>query len=292
MDELTGDAQARLFEQHRAQLRAIAYRMLGSVGDAEDAVQEAWFRLNRADADVIDNMAAWLTTVVGRICIDMLRARSSRREDYVGTQLPEPVVEDENRSDPEKHALIADSVGLALLVVLDTLSPAERLSFVLHDMFGIAYEEIAPIVDRSPDAARQLASRARRRVRGAPAHSEGDLVRQREVVDAFLAATRQGDFAALVQVLDPEVTFRVDPGSMAWVGLTDVHGVDAVANRALTHGRRFAAFCRPALINGSIGIVAQTAKRIIGVAALTVIDGRIVEIDLVLDPKKLERAAH
>src|SRR6266702_2386598 len=203
---------AEQFERNRQHLRAVAYRMLGSVSEADDAVQESWLRLDRADADGVDNLRGWLTTVVGRICLDMLRACRARREDYVGTWLPEPLVVVDDAADPEQETLLADSVGLALLVVLETLTPTERLAFVLHDMFGVPFEEIAPIVDRSPTAARQLASRARRRVRGRMPAPDPDLDRQREVVDAFLAASRAGDFDALLRVLDPEVVFRVDAG--------------------------------------------------------------------------------
>src|SRR6266545_2144523 len=204
--------QTEQFERHRGHLHAVAYRMLGSLSEADDAVQEAWLRLSRSDTDAVDNLGAWLTTVVGRVCLDMLRARRSRREDYVGTWLPEPIVAADAPS-PEDEALMADSVGLALLVVLETLSPAERLAFVLHDTFGVPFDEIAPIVGRTPTAARQLASRARRRVRGAAPVPEPDLARQREVVDAFLAAARGGDFDTLLALLDPDVVLRVDRGS-------------------------------------------------------------------------------
>ena len=205
------DTYAEQFESHRPHLQAVAYRMLGSVVDAEDAVQEAWLRLSRSDPSAVANLGGWLTTVVGRICIDMLRARRVRNEDYVGTWLPEPIVEADESTEPGAEVELADSVGLALLVVLEALSPAERLAFVLHDMFGVPFEEIAPIVDRSPAAARQLASRARRRVRGAP-EPDGNLRAQREVVEAFLAASRAGNFDALLAVLDPDVVFRIDTG--------------------------------------------------------------------------------
>src|SRR6185503_371385 len=204
--------QLEQFERYRPHLRAVAYRMLGSVSEADDAIQEAWLRLSRADTGGVSHLGGWLTTVVGRVCLDMLRSRRSRREDYVGSWLPEPIVSLDDETNPEQEAVLADSVGLALLVVLDTLTPAERLSFVLHDMFGMPFEEIAPIVDRTPAAARQLASRARRRVRGAAPSPDPDLDRQREVVTAFLAAARAGDFDALLEVLDPGVVFRVDGG--------------------------------------------------------------------------------
>src|SRR5436309_593423 len=207
--------QLEQFEPQRPHLQAVAYRMLGSVSEAEDALQEAWLRLNRADRGDVTNLAGWLTTVVGRVCLDMLRARRSRHEDYVGSWLPEPIVSRDDESNPEEEALLADSVGLALLVILETLSPAERLAFVLHDMFGVSFDEIAPIVDRSPAAARQLASRGRRRVRGAAPVPDPDLARQRRVVDAFLAASRAGDFEALLEVLDPDVVFRAGAGSLS-----------------------------------------------------------------------------
>src|SRR5438105_4788732 len=205
------DWLATQFEQQRPHLRRVAYRMLGSVTDTDDAIQEAWLRLSRADSAAVDNLGGWLTTVVGRVCLDMLRSRSARREDYVGSWLPEPIVSIDDTS-PEDEALIADSVGLALLVVLETLTPSERLAFVLHDMFAVPFDEIATIIGRSPDAARQLASRARRRVRGAPLNADATVSEQRELVDAFLAASRAGDFDGLIRVLDPEVVFRADTG--------------------------------------------------------------------------------
>ena len=288
-DSTSQEMLAGEFERNRTQLRAVAYRMLGSLGEAEDAVQEAWLRLTRTGDRSIDNMSAWLTTVVGRICVDMLRARRARREEGVGTWLPEPVVADEHDGNPEREALIADSVGLALLVVLDTLTPSERLAFVLHDMFDVGYRDIGVILGRSPDAARQLASRARRRVRAAPARPDRDLGQQRSVVAAFLAAARGGDFDALVRTLHPDVTFRVDAGSRPWPGPSVLSGAHDVAHHAVTQGRRFAALCRPAVVNGSAGIVVRTAAGTIAVAGLTVTGGRIVAIDLVLDPDKLPR---
>jgi RNA polymerase sigma factor (sigma-70 family) len=279
---------AQPFEEHRAHLRAVAYRMLGSVSEAEDAVQEAWLRLERAGDDGIENLRAWLTTVVGRVCIDMLRARQSRREEYVGTWLPEPVVtatpEDE---DPESQAVLADSVGLALLVVLEMLSPAERLAFVLHDMFAVPFDEIGPIVGRTPESARQLASRARRRVRGAP-EPDADLRAQRRVVDAFLAASRRGDFAALMEVLDPDVVFRADAGGRRGVVVAErLEGAATVARYAVSEGSRWARWCRPAMVNGSWGLVVDTPRRPIGVVGVTVSRGRIAALDLVLDPEKV-----
>jgi RNA polymerase sigma-70 factor (ECF subfamily) len=279
---------AEQFEEHRAHLRAVAYRMLGSVSEAEDAVQETWLRLDGASDGGIRNLRAWLTTVVGRVCIDMLRARQSRREHYPGTWLPEPVVaatpQDE---DPEQQALLADSVGLALLVVLEMLTPAERLSFVLHDMFAVPFDEIAPIVGRTPETARQLASRARRRVRAAP-EPDADLRAQRRVVDAFLAASRGGDFAALMELLDPDVVFRADTGGRPGPVVAErIEGADAVARYTATEGSRWARWCRPAMVNGSWGYVVVSPRRPIGVVGMTVTAGRVAAIDLVLDPDKV-----
>src|SRR5881409_1552264 len=218
------DRLAEQFEEHRGHLRAVAYRMLASLSEADDAVQESWLRLNRSETDEVTNLAGWLTTVVARVSLDMLRARRSRREDYVGSWLPEPVVSLDEESDPEQQALLADSVGLALLVVLETLTPAERLAFVLHDMFAMPFEEIAEVVGRSPAAARQLASRARRRVQGATPTLDTDVKVQRRVVDAFLAASRNGDFEGLLAVLDPDVVFRIDGGRVARMTLAPIHG--------------------------------------------------------------------
>jgi RNA polymerase sigma factor (sigma-70 family) len=278
--------QAEQFEHHRGHLHAVAYRMLGSLSEADDAVQEAWLRLSRSDTDAVDNLGGWLTTVVGRVCLDMLRTRRSRREDYVGTWLPEPIVATDAPG-PEDEALMADSVGLALLVVLETLSPAERLAFVLHDTFGVPFDEIAPIVGRTPTAARQLASRARRRVRGAAPVTEPDLARQREVVDAFLAASRAGDFDALLAVLDPDVVFRADGRG----DLPAIHGAEEVAQRVLSRGTPFAPYGRHALVNGAAGAVVEIGGIVRAVAGFTVVDGRIVEIDLMLDPEKLRRVS-
>ncbi len=279
--------QARKFEEHRPHLRAVAYRMLGSLTEAEDAVQEAWLRLDRAGDDGIENMRGWLTTVVGRVCIDMLRARKSRQEDLVGEWLPEPVVSaPEEADDPEQQALLADSVGLALLVVLEMLSPAERLAFVLHDMFAVPFDEIAPIVGRTPETARQLASRARRRVRGAP-EPDADLHAQRRVVEAFLAASRAGDFAALMEVLDPDVVFRADSGGRPGIVVAHIEGAEAVARNAVLNGSRWARWCQPALVNGQWGCVVIAPRRPIGVAGMTVSGGRIASIELILDPAKI-----
>jgi RNA polymerase sigma-70 factor (ECF subfamily) len=278
---------AEQFERHRSHLRAVAYRMLGSVSEAEDAVQEAWLRLRRSDESAIDNLAGWLTTVVGRVCIDMLRARRSRREDFVGTWLPEPIVSVEDHAGPEEQALLADSVGLALLVVLETLTPSERLAFVLHDTFGVPFEEIAPMIDRTPAAARQLASRARRRVRGTPTVPDADLAKQREVVDAFLAAARGGDFETLLRLLDPDVVFRADSGLGPPLAPPVVAGRDAVARTVVTQGPRYMPYCEPALVNGAAGLVVRAPGRQPGVIGITVVDRRITEIDLILDPEKL-----
>jgi RNA polymerase sigma-70 factor (ECF subfamily) len=282
-----GEWQAGEFEEHRAHLEAVAYRMLGSLSEAEDAVQESWFRLNRSETSEVENMQGWLTTVVARVCLDMLRARRARREDFVGSELPEPIVT-LPANGPEDETLLADSVGLALLVVLDTLTPAERLAFVLHDMFGLPFEEIAPIVERSPAATRQLASRARRRVRGATPVAEPNLMRQREVVDAFLAAARNGDFEALVEVLDPAVVFRADRGRIAVAGGQPVvTGAAAVAEQVLARAPRFASFARPAVVNGGAGLIVIPHNQPIAVIGFTIAKDRIVEIDLVADPDKL-----
>jgi RNA polymerase sigma factor (sigma-70 family) len=280
---------AEQFERHRSHLQAVAYRMLGSVAEAEDAVQEAWLRLDRSDADAVTNLAGWLTAVVGRICIDVLRVRRRRNEDYVGTWLPEPVVSLDEPADPQSQVELAESVGLALLVVLETLAPAERLAFVLHDMFGVPFDEIAPIVDRSPAATRQLASRARRRVQGAP-EPDGDLAAQRRVVEAFLAASRAGDFDALVAVLDPEVSFKLDAGKDSPLARPPIVGSEDVAREVLARGAPFAPLGRIAVVNGGIGVVVGAPERPFAIAGCTIAGGRIVELDLVLDPVKLAAA--
>jgi RNA polymerase sigma factor (sigma-70 family) len=282
MDER--DLLAEQFEEHRTRLRAVAYRMLGSLSEADDALQETWLRLSRSDEE-IDNLGGWLTTVVARVCLNMLRSRQSRREEAIGPRVPEPIVDPEDGTDPEHEALLADSVGLALLVVLETLGPAERLAFVLHDVFAVPFDEIAPIVDRSPDAARQLASRARRRVRGAPV-PDTDLEAQREVVDAFLAAARDGDFERLVSVLDPDVVLHGDLGPSAPEGRFELHGVEAVAKQARTYSR-LGLVIRPALVNGAAGVVTFRDGEPFSVGAFTVRAGRIVEIDFLADPERL-----
>jgi RNA polymerase sigma factor (sigma-70 family) len=277
------------FEEHRPHLRAVAYRMLGSLAEADDAVQESWLRLSRAGTDDVRNLGGWLTTIVARVSLNMLRSRTSRREDPLDAHVPDPIVSPWSGLDPEQQVLLADSVGLALQVVLQTLTPAERLAFVLHDMFGLPFEEIAPIVDRSPAAARQLASRARRRVQGAP-EPETDPHRQREVVDAFLAASRAGDFEALVAVLAPDVVLRADSGAAAvGVGASAViRGAANVANQALSFAR-FAHFGRPALVNGAAGLVTAAEGRPGAVLGFTVRDGRIVEINILADPERVSR---
>jgi RNA polymerase sigma-70 factor (ECF subfamily) len=261
--------------------------MLGSSSEAEDAVQETFLRLNRSDSERVDDLRAWLTTVAARVCLDMLRARRARREDYVGSSLPEPVVSIDDGTDPEHEAVLADSVGLAMLVVLDTLTPAERIAFVLHDMFAVPFSEIAELVDRSPTASRQLASRARRRVRSAAPHPDADVSAQREVVDAFLAASRAGDFDALLAVLDPDVVFRLDVGDMPTLARPPVVGAEAVAKRILERGTPFAPFARPALVNGAAGAIVVRGGRPLAVAGFTVERGRVVAIDVVADPEKL-----
>jgi RNA polymerase sigma-70 factor (ECF subfamily) len=281
------DVLASRFEENRAHLRAVAYRMLGSVAEADDAVQEAWLRLSRSDAAAVENLRGWLTTVVGRVCLDLLRARRARREEYAGSWLPEPIVADDDPADPEYEALLAESVGLALLVVLETLTPAERLAFVLHDMFGVPFEEIGEIVDRSPAAARQLASRARRRVRGEAPPPDPDLTRQREVVDAFLAASRAGDFEALIAVLDPDVVFRIDTGGAGPRARPPVQGAAAVARQVLARGAPLAPLARPAIVNGAAGAVVVVGGKPFAVVSFAVRNGRIAEIDLVADPAKL-----
>jgi RNA polymerase sigma-70 factor (ECF subfamily) len=278
-----GDELASEFEAHRGRLRAIAYRMLGSLADAEDAVQETWLRLARADATEVRNLGGWLTTVLARLCLDVLRARTSRREEPLDVHLPDPVVEF-GAPTPEDEALIADSIGLALLVVLDTLSPSERLAFVLHDVFAVPFEQIAAILDRSPAAAKQLASRARRRMQGAPS-PDPDAGRQRQLVDAFLAAAREGDFDALLAVLDPDVVLRADGGPRGPSAL--LRGAPAVAGQVLQYAA-LARFARPALVNGAAGLVAMPAGRPVAVMGLTVRDGRIAEIDILADRDRVQ----
>jgi RNA polymerase sigma factor (sigma-70 family) len=273
MDER--DWLAERFEEHRTRLRAVAYRMLGSVSEADDAVQEAWLRLSRTDASEIENLGGWLTTVVGRVSLNMLRSRKSRREQPMDVRVPEPIIDPADGTDPEHEALLADSVGLALLVVLETLSPPERLAFVLHDIFAVPFDQIAPIVDRSPEAARQLASRARRRVRAENTVPDADLDAQREVVEAFLAASRDGDFERLVELLDPDVVLRADLGGGR---SREVRGAEAVLGQAMFYSQ-LGLDLKPALVNGAAGLVATRDGRPFSVGAFTVRHGRIVEMD-------------
>jgi RNA polymerase sigma factor (sigma-70 family) len=281
------DWRTERFEEHRTRLRAVGYRMLGSVSEADDAVQEAWLRFSRADTSSVENLAGWLTTVVARVCLDILRSRESRREDPLDVHVPDPIISHESGVDPEHEALLADSVGLALLVVLETLTPAERLAFVLHDMFAVPFEEIGLMIERSPAAARQLASRARRRVQGQAPAPDPDLARQRDVVDAFFAAARDGDFDTLVAVLHPDVVLRSDGGLARARHTVAIAGARVVAAQALTFGR-LAPFVRPALINGAAGVVVAANGRPLSVMAFTVTDGKIVAIDVLADPERLD----
>jgi len=277
------DYLAERFEEHRTHLRAVAYRMLGSSGEVDDAVQEAWLRLSRVDAAGIDNLGGWLTTVVARVCLDMLRSRQSRREEAFTPDAPDPVATGTQGSSPEQEALLADSVGLALLVVLDRLAPAERLAFVLHDMFAVPFEEIGPIVGRSPEAARQLASRARRRVRGGAEAADPDLVQQRQVVDAFIAALRAGDFEGLLAVLDPDLVVRAD---MAAGAPTEIRGAAAWAKGAVAYGH-LAQLTRPALVNGAIGVVVAPHGRLVRALRFTIANGKIAGIEVIGNPARL-----
>ena len=273
------------FEQHRPHLRAVAYRMLGSVSETDDALQEAWLRIRDQDPGTVENMQAWLTTVVGRVCLNMLRSRRARRQEIPEARMPDPVVTLSNTVDPEQEALLADSVGLALLVVLDALGPAERLAFVLHDVFGLPFADIAAALDRSEAAAQQLASRARRRLRNSP-EPDRDLARQRRVVDAFFAASRDGDFDALLEVLDPDVELRIDGGVLRAEASLVLHGADAVAAHTATYSKLYP-FVRPALVNGAAGAVVAPRGRVLSVMAFTVTNGKIVQIDALLDPERL-----
>ena len=298
------DFLAEQFEANRPQLRAVAYRMLGSLSEADDAVQEAWIRLSRSDSGAVENLGGWLTTVVGRVCLDLLRSRKSRREHPLEVFVPDPVVSFADSTDPEQEAVLVDSVGLALLVVLETLTPAERLAFVLHDLFAMPFDEIAPIVGRSSVAVRQLASRARRRVHGSAPLPTADLARQREVVDAFLGAARRGDFEALVAVLDPEVVLRADAGVAAGAGAAGdsaagdsavraagsrlLRGAAAVASSAI-YFSRFTQTSQPALVNGGAGVVSVTDGQVTAVLGFTIVGPKIVEIDILADPERLGR---
>ena len=274
---------AERFEEQRGRLRAVAYRMLGSLSEADDAVQEAWIRLSRTDANTVDNLDGWLTTVVARISLNMLRSRRTRREEPI-VRMPEPIIDRADGVDPEHEALLADSVGLALLIVLETLSPPERVAFVLHDIFAMPFDEIAPVVERSPEAARQLASRARRRVQGENTIPDADLGTQRRLVDAFIAAARGGDFEALLEVLDPDVVRRVDFGAAG--GYDELRGAEAVARQAIAFSQ-MGLVVRPALVNGVAGAVSMRDGEPFSVGALTVRNGKIVEIDILADRERL-----
>jgi RNA polymerase sigma factor (sigma-70 family) len=280
------DYLADRFEANRSHLRAVAYRMLGSVSEADDAVQEAWLRLSGIDADEIENLRGWLTTVVARVSLDMLRARDRGREDPLELRVPEPIIDRADGTDPEHEALLADSVGLALLVVLETLKPAERLAFVLHDIFGVPFYEIAPSVDRSPEAARQLASRARRRVQKERNVPDADPETQREMIDAFVAAAREGDFEALLELLDPDVVLRVDRGPVPARVPREFRGAEAVASRAMA-GARPDLEVRPALVNGVAGAVGMRDGKPFSVGAIPVRNRRIVAIDILADRDRL-----
>jgi RNA polymerase sigma factor (sigma-70 family) len=278
------DLLATRFEEHRGYLHSVAYRMLGSTGEADDAVQEAWLRLSRSDSEQVDNLRAWLTTVVGRVCLDMLRSRRARREAPNGEEHIEPIITELTEDNPAEEVELADSVGLAMMVVLETLSPAERVAFVLHDMFGIPFDEIAGISGRSPDAARQLASRARRRVRGSVPPPDPDLEEQRQVVEAFLAAARAGDVEALLEVLDPNVVQRIHTASGDRRWAPTMVGAEKVARRALAAGGRFAPYGRPAIINGNMGAVVVIEGKRLAVNAMTITDGKITTMDVFVDP--------
>ncbi|MDV7086603.1 sigma-70 family RNA polymerase sigma factor [Rhodococcus sp. IEGM 248] len=276
---------AHRFEENRTHLSAVAYRMLGSISEAEDAVQEGWLRLSRADASDVENLPGWLTTVVARVCLDMLRSRKTRREEPLDVHVPDPIVSELGGADPEHEAVLGDSVGLALMVVLDTLTPAERIAFVLHDMFALPFDEIAPIAGRTPAASRQLASRARRRVQGSGPGADTDLTRQREVVEAFMAASRGGRFDDLLALLDPDIVLRADGGAD---GSYLVRGARAVSEQALTFSR-FAPFARLALVNGAAGVVTAPEGKAMSVMAFTVAGGKIARIDILADPHRLQR---
>jgi RNA polymerase sigma factor (sigma-70 family) len=282
------DWLAERFEANRPHLQAVAYRMLGSLNEADDAVQEAWLRLSRSDTSSVENLSGWLTTVVGRVCLDMLRSRTSRREEPLGVHLPDPIVSRDDGGDPEHQALVADSVGFALLVVLETLAPAERLAFVLHDVFGVPFDDIAGIVGRSPTAARQLASRARRRIQGASTAPDADLGHQREIVNAFVAASQHGDFKALLAVLDPDVVLRLDRGPSRAVASREVRGAQGVIDLGFTFsGPGWLA--QPAQVNGAAGVVITHSGHPFAVIGFTITHGKIAAIDILADPARLRR---
>jgi RNA polymerase sigma factor (sigma-70 family) len=282
------DWLAQLFEEHRRRLRAVAYRMLGSMSEADDAVQEAWLRLSRSEPGEIENLSGWLTTVVARVSLNMLRSRAARREQPLSPHLPDPIIDRADGVDPEHEALLADSVGLALLVVLETLTPPERLAFVLHDMFGVPFEQIASLLDRSPQAARQLASRARRRVRAQPTTPDVDVSAQREVIEAFMVAARTGDFNALVATLDPEVVLRADGGAALAALSAEVHGAVAVAQQA-TMWSQVELTMYPVLVNGVAGAVVMRDGAVFSIASVIVRNGKIAEMDFLADPDRLAR---
>jgi RNA polymerase sigma factor (sigma-70 family) len=275
------------FEENRGHLRAVAYRMLGSLNEAEDAVQEAWLRLSRSDAGTIENLGGWLTTVVSRVCLDMLRTRTSRKEEALDPQVAAPVGNSEGRRNPEQETLLADSIGAALLIVLDRLDPAERLAFVLHDMFAVSFDEVAKIVGRSPEAARQLASRARRRIQGAPAVPKAGLGEQRRVVDAFLDALHRGDFAGLVTVLDPDIVVRVDEAAARPGAPREIRGAQNWAKGAMAFSRQLTGTVQPMLVNGEVGLVWTPGGRVFRVLRFSFADGKIATVDVIADPARL-----
>jgi RNA polymerase sigma-70 factor (ECF subfamily) len=281
------DWLANQFEENRGHLRAVAYRMLGSASEADDAVQEAWLRLNRSNANTIENLGGWLTTVVSRVCLDMLRSRTAKREEALDTSPTEAIAASERQNDPEQEAILADSVGFALLIVLDRLDPAERLAFVLHDMFAIPFEEIAAILDRSPEAARQLASRARRRIQGAPAVPTTSLTEQRRVADAFLAAIRAGDIEGLIAVLDPDVVVRIDGAAARPGAPREIHGARNWAKGAIAFSQQLAGDIRPMLVNGEVGLVWAPRGHLLRVLRFSIADGRIATVDVIAEPTRL-----
>ncbi len=280
---------AERFEQNRGHLRAVAYRMLGSASEADDAVQEAWLRLSRSDASTIENFGGWLTTVVSRVCLDMLRSRTAKREEALDTGETEPIVASERRADPEQETLLADSVGFALLIVLDRLDPAERLAFVLHDMFAVSFDEIASILGRSPEAARQLASRARRRVQGAPAVPTASLTEQRRVADAFLAAVRAGDFKGLIAVLDPDVVVRIDEAAARPGAPREIRGARNWAKGAIAFSQQLAGDIRPMLVNGEVGLVWAPRGHLFRVLRFSIAHGKIATVDVIADETRLNQ---
>jgi len=279
---------AERFEQNRGHLRAVAYRMLGSASEADDAVQEAWLRLSRSDASTIENLGGWLTTVVSRVCLDMLRSRIAKREEALDTSASESIATSDGQTDPEQETLLADSVGIALLIVLDRLDPAERLAFVLHDMFAVSFDEIASILGRTPEAARQLASRARRRVQGAPAVPKASLSEQRQVADAFLAALRSGDFEGLIAVLDPDVVVRIDEAAARPGAPREIRGARNWAKGAIAFSQQLAGDVRPMLVNGEVGLVWAPQGRLFRVLRFSIADGKIATVDVIAEQTRLK----